>query len=305
MLWQDESKFTREKMTTASEGKISLGIDIGGTSVKAAAMQNDQTLWTGQSPFYSKPTTDELRGAIAAAVSGRLTPFDAVGLCVPGLLDDATRMVTFAVNVPGVVGHPLDWLVPHALGQNRQPPTKILNDAGATAIDLLHLRKFKGRLLVLTLGTGVGAAVLDEGKPLFIDEGSPGHLGQIDVSIPGADVIGPDGGAGGLEGYIGVAGIQRRYGSDVSAIIAEFTGEEPPIAALVRAIRIAHAIYRPQHICLAGGIGIRLGHLLPVMRAKIESHLTSVARRDWTLGVGDDDFHAARGAARSAAEILL
>ena len=134
---------------------------------------------------------------------------------------------------------------------------------------------------------------------------SPGHLGQIDVSIPGADVIGPDGGAGGLEGYIGVAGIQRRYGLDVSSTIATFTGEEPPIAALVRAIRIAHAIYRPQHICLAGGIGIRLGHLLAVMRAKIESHLTSVARRDWTLGTGDDDFHAARGAARSAAEMFV
>jgi hypothetical protein len=137
---------------------------------------------------------------------------------------------------------------------------------------------------------------------LDVEGGTSGHLGQIDVSLAGHDVIGPDGGAGGLEGYIGVGALRRAYGPDVSAAIDHFTGQEPAMLALVRAIRIAHAIYRPMHICLGGGIGIRLKRLLPTLKSMIDHHLTSVARDGYTFTCGEDDFHAARGVALLAAQ---
>jgi predicted NBD/HSP70 family sugar kinase len=279
---------------------IALGIDIGGTAVKAAASKDGRVLWAAQSPFYAKPTTEVLRAAIRETVAGRLTDLDTVGLCVPGLFDKDSRTISMAVNVPGLVGISRDDLVPNALGLIVDGRARILNDASAAAHDIYSTRQMRERLLVIALGTGVGSAVLDDGKPLVVEEGTPGHLGQIDVSVPGIEVVGPDGGAGGLEGYIGVAALRRRYGSDVSAAVATFRGEEPPMLALVRAIRIAHAIYRPHHICLCGGIGIRLRHLLPVLRKKIEAKLTSLARPGWTFTAGDDDFHAARGAAALA-----
>jgi glucokinase len=279
-----------------------LGIDIGGTSVKAAAWDDGKFIWTGQSPFYNNPTTEELRIAIHAAVAGRLKKLDGVGLCVPGLLDARSRKIALAVNVPGLVGISLDRSVPDALELKFDRQATIANDAAAAARDIFISRNPRGRLLVLTLGTGVGAAVLDDGKPLRVDGDSPGHLGQIDVSIAGCDVIGPDGGAGGLEGYIGAAVLRAmapraRHRADVSAALVKFTGQEPAILALVRAIRIAHAIYRPDHVCLCGGIGIRIKHLLGAMRGKIENGLTSLARSGWTFSCGDDDFHAARGVA--------
>ena len=276
---------------------IALGIDIGGTSIKVAARNDGRLLWASQSFFYAKPSTEVLREAIRRAVAGRLTHLHTVGLCVPGLLDIDTRTISMAVNVPGLVGIALDKLVPDALGLNVDGNARILNDAGAAAHDIYSNYRTKGRLLVLALGTGVGSAVLDNGKPLDVVENSPGHLGQVDVSIPGQMVVGPDGGAGGLEGYIGVAALRQRYGDDVSTALESFTGDEPPLLALVRAIRICHAIYRPDHICLCGGIGIRLRHLLPVLRTKIEDRLTSVARQEWMFTTGEDDFHAARGAA--------
>jgi predicted NBD/HSP70 family sugar kinase len=277
-----------------------LGVDIGGTSVKAAAWDDGRFSWTGQSPFYSRPTASQLHEAIRAAVANRIEFLSAVGLCVPGLFDPATRQITVAINVPGLVEISLDRLVPQALNLTLDQPATIVNDAAAAALDIFTSRKLRGRLLVLSLGTGVGAAVLDDGRPLRVEGESPGHLGQIDVSVSGHDVIGPDGGAGGLEGYIGAAALRKQYGGDVSASLAKFTGEEIPIQALVRAIRIAHAVYRPNHICLCGGIGIRLRHLLPVIRQKTEKNLTSLARPKWNLSTGDDDFHAARGAALSA-----
>jgi predicted NBD/HSP70 family sugar kinase len=138
--------------------------------------------------------------------------------------------------------------------------------------------------------------------PLMVEGESSGHIGQFDVSIEGHPVVGPDGGAGSLEGYMGVAALRQRYGSDadVNAIISKWKGDEPPLRALARSIRIAHAVYRPHHVVLAGGIGIRLKSLLPQIRVLIDEKLTSVAREGWTLTTGDSDFHAAAGAAKVA-----
>jgi glucokinase len=268
---------------------ICLGVDVGGTSVKAAALEDGRCLWTSRSAAYRRPTKEDLHKAIAAAVGNRLADFDRVGLCVPGILDQRRSAVTLSVNVPGLVGLPLDRLVLDSLKLSGARPTTILNDAHAAALDIFHSRKISGRLLVLSLGTGVGAAVLDDGKPLFIEGDSPGHIGQMDVSIPGHDVIGPDGGAGGLEGYIGAAAIGDR--------VETLAADDPGILALVRAIRIAHAIYRPDCVWLCGGIGIRLRRVLPGIRERVGRNLTSVARSGWVLDCGEDDFHAARGAA--------
>ncbi|MGD0767865.1 MAG: ROK family protein [Tepidisphaeraceae bacterium] len=283
---------------------MQLGIDIGGTSVKAAGVENGRCLWTGQSGFYAKPTTDELRAAIRTAAGGRAAGVQAIGLCVPGLLDANERKITEAFNVAGLVGIPLDRLVPESLNLPTGKAARICNDAQAAAFDVFQSRRIRGRLLVLTLGTGIGIAVLDDGRPLCVEGESPGHIGQIDVSIAGHDAVGPDGGAGGLEGYLGVAALRANYGPDVSPAVAKFTGDEPPMLALVRTIRIAHAIYRPDHVCLCGGIGIRLKHLIPTLRDKIQTRLTSLARSGWTLTTGDDDFHAARGAARMVTSTL-
>jgi glucokinase len=280
---------------------VQLGIDIGGTSVKAALWAEGRCLGTGQSAFYSQPTTEQLHAAISAA-AGPITEINHVGLCVPGVLDAGLGVITMAVNVPGLVNLPLDRMVPLALGLSNSRPTVISNDAAAAAFDIYRARRLRGRLQLITLGTGVGSAVLDDGQLLNLGSGSSGHLGQIDVTIAGhEEVIGPDGGAGGLEGYLGVAALRRTYGEDVSAAVARFTGDEPAILALVRAMRISHALYRPQHVCLCGGIGVRLRHLLPVIRRRVEDRLTNLARPGWTLTCGEDDFHAARGAAAMAA----
>jgi hypothetical protein len=70
---------------------------------------------------------------------------------------------------------------------------------------------------------------------------------------------------------------------------------------LVRTIRIAHALFRPHHVVLAGGVGTRLGRLVDELRSAVNQDLTRIARPEWTLSVGESDFHNAAGAARAAA----
>jgi predicted NBD/HSP70 family sugar kinase len=276
---------------------ISFGVDIGGTSVKLACLRDGELQWTGKSESFSRPTTQQVVDAIRQAVAEREVRPDAIGLCCPGLLDRARRVITLSVNVPGIVNVPLDEVIERALGAGR-PPAAILSDANAVGYDIYMSRALSGRLLCLSLGTGVGASVVDEGGTfLHVSGESPGHFGQLDVSLDDHPPIGPDGGAGSLEAYIGAPALAARYGE---AWIDRMTVHEPPLRALVRALRIAHSIYRPQHICLTGGVGVRLKPLLNEIKAAVEKDLTRVARPGWTLTTGDDDYHAARGVARWA-----
>lgn len=280
---------------------ISLGIDVGGSSVKLAASANGQVLWTAHSESYSRATKEQLVDAIHCAAAGRTKNISTVGICVPGRLDRGRRMIVLSVNLPSLNDLRLDDLVADSVGEVSH--VELLNDSTASAYDICVSHRLSGRLLSITLGTGVGASVLDDGVPLMIEGDSPGHIGQVDVSIPGQDVIGPDGGFGSLEGYIGTPALVKRYGNDMAATLARLTDQDAPIQALARAIRIFHAIYRPQHVYFTGGIGIRLKHLIPSIRKLVETNLTSVADPQWTIGTGDDDFHAAKGAARLAAAV--
>jgi glucokinase len=282
-----------------------IGIDIGGTAVKVAAVDCvGAVLWAARSDSYQRPTEAQLIGAIRQAAGRgagaleRVSPA-AVGLCVPGLLDETKSVVRQSVNVPGLNGVRLGELVASAFAA-APAGVFVATDAYATAFDLYASHRPAGRMFVLAIGTGVGAAVLDDGKPLLVDGDSPGHFGQMDVSLEGPPVIGADGGAGSLEGYLSAAAFAARYGPEPGAWVTRIRAEDPPVRALVRAVRIAHALYRPQHVFLAGGIGLRLARLVPDLHRAIATDLTNIARPGWTLACAESDFHAAQGAARLA-----
>jgi glucokinase len=279
----------------------SLGIDVGGSSVKLALVRDNQTVWQTQSDTYSKPTAEQLAEVIRRGVAGRFPHQACAGICVPGLRDVGGRTVLNSVNVPALNGLNLDDLVRDALGAT---PTHldVATDGVASAYDIYAINNLTGRLVSLALGTGVGAAVIDDGGvPLTVEGESPGHIGQVDCSIEDDAVIGPDGGAGSLEGYIGVPALVKRYGPDMAETLQKLGPNDAPLRALARAIRICHAIYCPNHIALTGGLGNRMAHLLPAIRKLVETNLTSIAKKGWTLVCGNDDFHAAKGAAKFAA----
>jgi predicted NBD/HSP70 family sugar kinase len=280
----------------------SLGIDVGGSSVKLALIHdNGQTLWQTQSDTYAQPTREQLAAVTRKVIAGRFETGGAVGICVPGTRDLVKRTVIQSVNLPALNGLQLDALVADAVGA-RPSRIEIMTDANATGVDVYLANELTGRLCCLALGTGIGASVIDDGGvPLFVDGESPGHIGQMDVSLEGELVIGPDGGAGSLEGYLGAPAIVKRYGPDMPKNLANFGPTDPPMKALARAIRICHAMYCPHHVALTGGIGIRLKHLLPTIRQMVETDLTRIAQPGWTLTCGTDEFHAAKGAAKFAA----
>ncbi len=317
---------------------LALGIDIGGSGTKCAILRDGRSedrpvevLHTGIAGSYTNSDAEVIvkciRGfldsaAQAGAWSGPREPssdpshgekFARIGLCLPGLFDERTRSLTRAVNVPRLVGVCVDDLIAEALDGDARvsssalPRARVCTDAFAAAYDFVVGRDppLQGRTLAISLGTGVGACVLDGVTPVIVSGGGPGHLGQMDVSsaVDGPDVpVGADGARGTLEAYIGLRALRARYGDSLERLPSpsEALLQEPPIRALVRALRLAHAIYRPDTIVLLGGVGALLTPLLGGLHAAVDDGLTTLARPGWRLLAGDDTFHAARGAARLA-----
>lgn len=293
---------------------LALGLDIGGTSVKAALMREGAIVQTGQSDPYVRPDLNTLGAAVGQAAQEAIAigtdSLGAIGLCAPGLFDPASRSITLSLNVPGIVGVNLDVLVHAALGnqaRNSQPVT-IVTDAYAAAFDSWSAHRTSGRFLSIAFGTGIGGCVLDDGTPLIVVGRSPGHIGQLDVSVPehGRPVpIGPDGGRGSLEAYLGVPALRDRFGPDFGPALLASAIDEAPLAALVRTLRICHAMFRPQTIALLGGIGLLLRPRISDLHAATSDGLTSLARPGWTILPAQHAFHAAAGAARLAVRELL
>jgi len=302
---------------------IRLGIDIGGSSVKVAVLEDECSLAQATSDRYANPDAARLSAAIKQALDAALSPAGPgvtkglgvtrssaapTGLCAPGLFDPATGCITASANLPSLVGINLAALLTAATAGRCGEPT-IVTDAYAAAFDFwsTDLSRAPGRFLALSLGTGVGACVLDDGVALRVSGSSPGHIGQVDVTLAedaAHPPIAPDGGAGGLEAYIGLRALQAQLGENVAAGLAALSADAKPIRALVRALRISHALYRPQTIALLGGVGTRLGHLVGPIQSQVSTQLTSVARPGWQLRCGTSDFHAARGAALLAKTAL-
>lgn len=301
---------------------LTLGIDIGGSSVKAALLADGKTRSVARSDLYERPARDALELAIGQAagmvLEGLADPVDRIGLCAPGILDRPALRITRAVNVPGLEGLHLPELIARAIERAARvaAPRRldaITSDTHATALDMFLAERLAGRLLCIALGTGVGASVLDDPdepgglpRPLHISGETPGHIGHLDVSLDDDPPEGPDGAHGTLESYIGLVALKRE-----GAIRVRESGEpeidpdrlERPLRALARALRICHAMYRPTHVRLAGGVGVRLAPFLPGLRERVDRGLTSLAGRDATLGVAPDDYCAARGAAILAASV--
>ena len=278
---------------------VTLGIDIGGTAVKAAVL-NGSGFRTVVSNEYARPDRQTLARAIRQTVLelGEIGP-EAVGLCVPGKRAADGGSIELAVNVPGLVDYPFGQLLADA--GVRTAPTVVVSDATAATVDAAADCPVHARVLGIAIGTGVGAALVEHGRPITIGSRSIDHLGQVDVGRCAAgDVVGPDGGRNSLEGYIGVPALRRRFGPDFLAMLPGLGPDDPALVALCRAIRISLAIYEPDRIVLMGGLGLAMRGLEEQLLHSVRDGLSSIAPPGWQLGFGSDRFHAARGACRMA-----
>ena len=164
-----------------------LGIDIGGTRIKAALVDASGTVMRSHA-VASPPSLDAFRGAMAELlnVTAAGADVEGVGIGCKGIIHPSEARVE---SLPGT----MDYLEGETLADFVAPfaPVRADNDARATLAGELMFGAGRGKrdVLMLTLGTGVGGAIAQGGVLVRGHSGVGGHAGHITVEPGGARCI--------------------------------------------------------------------------------------------------------------------
>ena len=238
-----------------------LGIDLGGTRLKMVALTSSGR----ELERFEASTCDDGSASFRAAVrSGvetltrRLGQPQSIGLAAPGLARDDNRAIALMpTRLEGLSG--FEWS--DFLGAD----THVFNDAHAALAGEVWLGAAQQvrHAFMLTLGTGVGGAIVADGKVLQGTLGRAGHLGHICLDVEGApDIVHTP---GSLEDLIGNHNIGVRSGGRFASthdlVAAYEAGDEEASRVWLRSIRalgcaIASLInvLDPEIVVLGGGI---------------------------------------------------
>ena len=153
---------------------IQLGVDIGGSGVKGAPIDLDTAELTDERKRIEtpQPSTPEAVAAAVAEVVGAFDTPGVVGCTFPGIVQHG--VIRLAANVDkSWVDTDAAALFSEAIGRE----VVVLNDADAAGLAEARFGAAKGRdgvVLVLTLGTGIGSALLNDGE--LVPNTELGHL---------------------------------------------------------------------------------------------------------------------------------
>lgn len=289
---------------------VYLGIDVGGTGIKAAIVDAEgRILHRAEAPTGAA----EGAGAVLARIR-RLglslmeraeTPVMACGVGSPGRIDHRRGRVIFASgNLPGWTGLALGAELHQAFGV----PVVVDNDVNAAATGEAWIGAARGAsdFLMLTLGTGVGGALTVHGRLWRGARFGAGEVGHMAL-YPGGEPC-PCGGRGCAERYVSSKALTRRAnealteGTPFRGIRDVIRAAEQGAGERQRAARLGveqwtgdlalflmnlQMAFDPQMIVVGGGI-TRLGYwwdrLVQTARQGCRERSTSIRVRRAKLG---------------------
>lgn len=186
-----------------------VALDVGGTSLKGAVLGPGGGSEPRMVPTPVADGPDAVVEAVlgfAAELVGSAAPVAAVGVAVPGIVDEVAGAVIEAANL-GWRDVAIGELVRERVGL----PVAVSHDVRAAALaeGLYGAARGFDDYLLLTLGTGVGAAVVLGGRPYTGRRGRGGELGHTTVD-PEGPVCGC-GRRGCLEAFASAGALVRRY----------------------------------------------------------------------------------------------
>jgi glucokinase len=262
-----------------------LGIDLGGTAIKLGRFTQDGTcLQTLRIPTPQPAAPEAVLVAMAAAIA-EIDPQRkaiAIGVGTPGPADAAGRIARVAINLSGWQDVPLaDWLEAK-IGR----PTVIANDANCAGLGeaWLGAGRWYRNLILLTLGTGVGGAIILDGKLFVGHHGTAGELGLITLNPDGPPCN--SGNQGSLEQYVSVQAIRRRTGMEPDELGAMALAGDPKALEFWQqygrdlGAGLASLIYvlTPEAIVIGGGVSASADFFFPSVQAEIERRVLPSSR---------------------------
>ena len=286
-----------------------LGIDIGVTHIKWARVTRDgQTLDRGSFDTRSDSPrwTESVRAFVEKTDRGHGIA-QAIGIAAPGLAaPDGSCIAWMQGRLDAVEG--LNWTE----YLRRRDAVPVLNDAQAALLGEAWVGAATGsqNVMLLTLGTGVGGALMVDGRLLRGHIGRAGHLGHICLDPDGPPDIART--PGSLEEAIGNCTLSRRtngrFSSTHELITAHQSGDPGASKAWLRSVHLLACgiaslinVADPEVVIIGGGIARAGDALFVPLRERLDQmewrpHGKQVRLVAATLG----EYAGALGAAGNA-----
>jgi glucokinase len=158
---------------------ITVGVDIGGT--KALAVRLDGTEIVAQSRFAVDRMTGTIDAIIQSIHSVHTDDVEAIGVGVAGLVNSNDGTLVWGPHVQGT-----SLGVRAAMFDRFKVPIHVDNDANTASFAELRLGGAKGyrNVLLVTLGTGIGGAVIIDGS-VYRGGGFAGEWGHVQIDRDG------------------------------------------------------------------------------------------------------------------------
>jgi len=241
-----------------------IGVDLGGTNVRAGLVQNGKILQLethAHSSLAQTAVLEEICRAIAAVMRPGVR---GIGIGVPSMVD-AKGVVHSVANIPSWRKVPLKKILEKRFGV----PVFVNNDAKCFALGELHygIGRGYGNLVGLIIGTGMGAGVIAGGKLFSGTNGAAGELGHMPYL------------ENEFEYYCSGRFFLREFGID--AFTAEQRADAGDAKAkkmfaafghhLGNAIQTVLYAYDPQVIVLGGGVSNAFRHFEKAIRNNLKT----------------------------------
>lgn len=267
------------------------GVDIGGTKIAAGLVSQSGELVHR----IEVPTNAIDPEAIVESVVSLVEELGAdgvvpvVGVAAAAFLNRSRDRVFFAPNIAWS-DYPLRDVLENKIGRS----VRLENDANAAgwAEFQFGAAREATSMLMLTMGTGVGGAVVDEGRLLTGGFGMAGELGHIIIE-PGGRLCGC-GNRGCLEQYASGTALMRDareiFGDDsltAEGMTALLKDNDPRALSVVhtvceamgRGITSLVAVTDPEIVVIGGGVAVGGDLITDPITASFATHYGAYARR--------------------------
>lgn len=155
-----------------------IGIDLGGTNVRAGVVQQDQLININSKKINNNGSVEDVLEDLFLLTDALINKQTvAIGIGVPGLIDADQQLVFDVINIPSWKEVPLQkWME-----ERYSIPVFINNDANCFALGEFYFGKGKGHptMIGLTLGTGLGSGIIIKNQLYSGANCGAGEFGMI------------------------------------------------------------------------------------------------------------------------------
>jgi len=217
-----------EELATSSVSEVVVGVDLGGTNTSVGIVNEEgQEISHAMFPTRPKESAEEFVGRLAGVIRelvgklGRGTALRGIGIASPaangfrGTIESPANLGWGTVNIIDIIR------------RHFSVPVVVSNDANAALLGerLFGVARGMKNVIMVTIGTGLGAGIAVDGRLILGENGAAGEFGHITID-PQGRVCGC-GRRGCVESYVSARGLRRT----VHELLADRL-EESPLRAI-------------------------------------------------------------------------